>query len=132
MIAALSICLCTAATGCTTRVQQHDRYLREASFGESISEISRALGGIEFEGYEAGSSLYPFWTLRGRVGTTGIALGAVGPPGMSDPRSNIDALKYIGHFILQDGSYHSIRWVYTDGLVKDSIDQSWIERGKFD
>ncbi len=120
-------CLGCAIAGCATRepprlseAQRFDQYLREARLGTPITTVSEALGGFTPEAYEAGSGLYPFWTLRGRVGTIGVALGAVGPPEMKDASNSMEELQYIGHFIVQGDNWHSIRWVYTDGLVRDS------------
>ncbi len=53
-------------------------------------------------------------------GPPAIAIGAVGPPELADGLNNLDKLKYVGHFLIQDGHWKSARWVYTDGLVWDS------------
>lgn len=120
-------CLGCAIAGCTepeqprlSEGQRIDQYLRDAPFGTPITTVSEALGGFTAEACEGGSGLYPFWTLRGRVGTIGVALGAVEPPDMKNAFSSLEELQYVGHFIVQGDNWHSIRWVYTDGLVIDS------------
>lgn len=109
-----------AAPDRATRAQECDRYLRERQLGVSIAEVSGKLGGVTFDSCEAGSSLYPYWTMRGHVGTMGVCLGAVAQGNVDNPLENLDKMLYVGHYILNDGAWTSTRWVYTDGLVRDS------------
>jgi hypothetical protein len=120
-------CLGCAIAGCTapeqprlSGAQRVDQYLREARLGTPITTVSEASGGVEFDDCEAGSSMYPYWTLRGRVGTVGLNLGATGPADLRDGLQNIEKLKYVGHFLIRDGDWTSMRWVNTDGRVEDS------------
>lgn len=118
--AALLVSAFAVPGGCATQAERSSKFLRECRLGEPITKVSQALGGITFDSCEAGSGLYPYWTLRGHIGDVGVALGAAGPPELRVPLASLDELKYIGHFSVQDGEWTSVRWAYTDGLVQDS------------
>ncbi len=116
----LILCTCCLSTlACATKAKTIADILHDAPVGTPIADIAARLDGVQFYDSEAGSNVYPFWTIRARAGATGIAIGAWAPTSVDTPLEHLETLKYVGHFIVSDGRWKRARWVYSDGLMFD-------------
>lgn len=100
-----------------------DMVLRRQRLGTTLGEMRRLISDCRVIDQNAGSSLYPFWTVQVQSEDVSISMGLSDPSSKSSTinREYIDNMLYVGHFIMEGKCVKSSRWVYSDGLIFDDF-----------
>jgi hypothetical protein len=97
-----------------------ERVLRSARLGTTVAELETEIGPLKFVDKESGNLVLGAIT-RFQGPEYFVEIGTMEPIGSiaSQGETAAKLARYNGFFNIKGRHIHSIRWVYTDGLIQD-------------